>query len=69
MKTTKQKTKLYIGTVQDETGEIQRVFTDDDYSNVWLLCIPEAKAMKGFWEIRDFKNRVIDTNLSSTKSK
>lgn len=67
--TTKHKSKLYIGTVQDETGEIQKVFTDADYGNVWLLCITEAKAIKGFWEIRDFKKRVIDTNLDSTKSK
>ncbi len=67
--TTKHKSKLYIGTVLDETGEIQKVFTDTDYGNVWLLCVTEAKAVKGVWEIRDFKKRVIDTNFSSPKSK
>jgi hypothetical protein len=61
----KQTIKLYLATVQDEDGKIQRVFTDSNYENLWLTITSESKAMRGFWTIFDKQGvtwRFVDGN-------
>lgn len=62
----KQTNKLYLATIQDEDGKIQRVFTDSNYENLWLQVTAESKAMRGFWTLFDKQGnmwRFVDGNF------
>ena len=61
----KQKSKLYLLTIQDDSGTIQKVLTDTNYDQLWLLGVNESKSMRGYWTMFDMLNnnwRFIDGN-------
>ena len=61
----KQKSKLYLLTIQDDSGTIQKVLTDTNYDQLWLLGTNESKSMRGYWTMFDMLNnnwRFIDGN-------
>jgi hypothetical protein len=63
-KTTKQvNNKLFVLAIQDEGGKIQRIFTGNNYDQVWLQGSTEAKAMRGYWTLLDAHGRFIDGNF------
>ena len=59
----KQKSKLYVLCVQSEDGTIDRIFTGNDYDQLWLQGITESKATGGFWSTYDVQGRFIDGNF------
>lgn len=64
----KQKSKLYLLTIQDDSGTIQKVLTDTNYDQLWLLGVNESKSMRGYWTMFDMLNnnwRFIDGNYKS----
>lgn len=63
-KTTKKvNNKLFVLAIQDEDGKIQKIFTGNDYTQVWLQGTTEAKSMRGFWTLLDAHGRFIDGNF------
>ena len=63
---TKTKTKLYLLTIQDDFGTIQKVLTDTNYDQLWLLGVNESKSMRGYWTMFDMLNnnwRFVDGNF------
>lgn len=65
----KQKSKLYIFSLQSEDGVIQRLFTGEDYNQLWLTATTEAKSLRGYWSAHDLQGRFIDGNYRSKVSK
>ena len=63
--TPKQKSKLYIFSIQTEDGTIQRIFTGDNYDQLWLTATTESKAMHGYWSAHDLQGRFIDGNFKA----
>ena len=64
--TTKQKSKLYLLTIQDDLGNIIKVLTDYDYDSLWLAGTAESKSMQGFWSLFDMHQgvwRFVDGNF------
>lgn len=62
----KQKIKLYLLTIQDDEGTIQKVLTDTNYDQLWLLGVNESKSMRGYWTMFDMLNnnwRFVDGNF------
>lgn len=59
----KQKSKLYIFSLQSEDGVIQRIFTGDNYDQLWLTATVESKSMSGYWSAHDLQGRFIDGNF------
>ena len=58
--------KLYLATIQDDDGKIQRVFTDFNYENLWLQVTTESKSMRGYWTLFDKQGtmwRFVDGNF------
>jgi hypothetical protein len=59
----KTKNKLYIFTLQSDDGTIQRIFTGDNYDQLWLTSVTESKAIGGFWSAHDLQGRFINGNF------
>ena len=59
----KQKSKLYIFTLQSDDGTIQRIFTGDNYDQLWLTSVTESKAIGGYWSAHDIQGRFINGNF------
>ena len=60
-----QTNKLYLATIQDDDGVIQKVLTGPDYEQLWLLSSSESKAMRGYWTLFDLHQgtwRFVDGN-------
>ncbi len=60
--TEKQKNKLYVLCVQAEDGKIERIFTGNDYDQLWLQGCTESKALGGYWSTYDVQGRFVDGN-------
>jgi hypothetical protein len=68
----KQKGKLYLLTIQDDFGTIQKVLTDTNYDQLWLLGVNESKSMRGYWTMFDMINnnwRFVDGNYRAQITK
>lgn len=62
----KQKSKLFVMSIQDEEGHIVKVLYNSDYSQLWLTGTTEAKAMCGFWSIHRYPDGLfVDGNYRS----
>jgi hypothetical protein len=59
----KQKSRLYIFTLQSDDGTIQRIFTGDNYDQLWLTAVTESKAISGYWSAHDIQGRFINGNF------
>lgn len=60
---TKQKSKLFVMSIQDDDGHIVKVLYNSDYSQLWLLGTTEAKSMNGFWSIHRYPDGIfVDGN-------
>jgi hypothetical protein len=59
----KQKSKLFVLTIQDENGSILRIMNNVSYETLWLTGTTESKAMRGYWTIFDLEGRAIDGNF------
>lgn len=63
-KTTKKiNNKLFVAALQDEDGKIQKIFTGNNYEQVWLIATTESKASRGFYTMFDHLGRFIDGNF------
>lgn len=63
IQTPKTANKLFVLCIQDEDGKIQRILTDNNYDQLWLVGVTESKSMRGFWTIFDLDGRAIDGNF------
>lgn len=54
--------KLFICCVQDSDGRIIKIFTGNNYDQVWLMGSTEAKSARGHWTLFDQQARQIDGN-------
>jgi len=61
----KQKSKLFVLCIQAEDGKIERIFTGNDYDQLWLQGSTESKATGGYWSTYDVQGRFIDGNYKS----
>jgi hypothetical protein len=61
--------KLYVAALQDEDGKIQRIFTGNNYEQVWLMASTESKASRGFYTLFDAHGRFIDGNFKQVAIK
>jgi hypothetical protein len=59
----KTKTKLYVLCIQSEDGKIERIFTSENYDQLWLQGVTESKSTRGFWSTYDIQGRFIDGNF------
>lgn len=66
----KQKSKLFVMSIQDEDGHIVKVLYNSDYSQLWLLGTTEAKSMNGYWSIHRYPDgQFVDGNWRSKVTK
>lgn len=64
----KQTNKLYLCTIQDNLGKIQKVLTHSSFEQLWLLGSTESKSMGGYYTLFDLKDgtwRFVDGNYKA----
>lgn len=57
--------KLFVLCIQAEDGTIERIFTGNDYDQLYLQGSTESKATGGYWSTYDVQGRFIDGNYRS----
>lgn len=67
--TTKTSNKLFVLCIQAEDGMIERIFTGNDYDQLYLQGSTESKATGGYWSTYDVQGRFIDGNYRSKTTK
>ncbi len=61
--------KLFVLCIQAEDGTIERIFTGNDYDQLYLQGSTESKATGGYWSTYDVQGRFIDGNYRSKTTK
>ena len=61
--------KLFVLCLQAEDGTIERIFTGNDYDQLYLQGSTESKAIRGYWSTYDVQGRFIDGNYRSKATK